>query len=197
MLYAIPNSELRFSNFQGFDNMTPYGIIYRENPYSYEQSVSIWQKKFGVMKLSLLIKIALAINVAMGVLYFAAGYILKDSTYFYIFPVHFIANFVSVYMIMRSTNIKSVASQCMQKTDVQLVFYGEKLVFTTPYSRSEYYYDELVYCKEKNGCITIVVDEGVAPISLQKEFIKTGDYFRVKEILIEKLGNGFIREAGI
>ena len=177
--------------------MTPYGIIYRESPYSYEQSVGIWQKKFGVMKLSLLIKIALAINVVVGVLYFAAGYILKDYTYFYIFPVHFIANFVSVYMIMKSTNIKSVASQCIQKTDVQLVFYDDKIVFTTPYSKSEYYYDELVYCKEKSGCITIVVDEGVAPISLQREFIKTGDYFRVKQILFEKLGSGFIAEVGI
>ena len=177
--------------------MTPYGIIYRENPYSYEQSVGIWQRKFGVMKLSLLIKIALAINAAVGVLYFAAGYILKDYTYFYIFPIHFIANFVSVYMIMKATNIKNVASQCIQKTDVQLVFYGEKIVFTTPYSKSEYYYDELVYCQEKNNCITIVVDEGVAPISLQREFIKTGDYFRVKQILSEKLGSSFIGEVSI
>lgn len=177
--------------------MTPYGIIYRESPYSYEQSVGIWQRKFGVMKISLLIKIALVINVIIGALYFAAGYILKENYYFYIFPIHFIANFVSVYMVMKSTNIKSVAAQCMQKTDVQLVFYDDRIVFTTPYSRSEYYYNELVYCKEKHGCITIVVDEGVAPISLQREFIKTGNYFRVREILSERLGSGFIGEVRI
>ena len=177
--------------------MTPYGIIYRENPYSYEQSVGIWQRKFGVMKLSLLIKTALAINIVVAVLYFAAGYILKDSSYFYIFPIHFIANFISVYMVMRTTNIKNVASQCMQKTDVQLVFYDEKITFTTPYSRSEYYYGELVYCKEKNGCITIIVDEGVAPISLQKEFIKKGDYLLVRKILSEKLGSSFVGEVRI
>ena len=172
--------------------MTPYGIIYRESPHSYEQSVSIWQRKFGVMKLSVLIKIAVVINIAICALYFAAGYILKDSTYYYIFPIHFIANFVSVYMVMKSTNIKNVASQCMQKTDVQLVFYEDKLIFTTPYSKSEYYYDELVYCHEKNGCITIIVDEGVAPISVQREFIKTGDYFYVTDILRSRLGSGFI-----
>lgn len=177
--------------------MTPYGIIYRESPYSYEQSVSIWQKKFGVMKISLLIKMALAINIVVGALYFAAGYILKDSVYFYIFPIHFIANFISVYMVMRTTNIKNVASQCVQKTDVQLVLYEDKFVFTTPYSKSEYYYDELVYCEEKHGCITIIVDEGVAPISLQREFIKTGEYSRVREILSEKLGSSFIGEVRI
>ncbi len=177
--------------------MTPYGIIYRESPYSYEQSVSIWQRKFGVMKISLLIKLALAINIFVGAIYIAAGYILKDSSYFYIFPLHFIANIVSVYIVMRSTNIKNVAAQCMQKTDVQLVLYDERFVFTTPYSKSEYYYDELVYCKEKNGCITIIVDPGVAPVSVQREFIKVGDYFSFSSILREKLGNRFIGEGKI
>lgn len=177
--------------------MTPYGIIYKESPYSYEQSVEIWQRKYGVMKLSLLIKISLAINALLACLYFAAGYILKDSSYFYIFPIHFIATFISVYMVMRTTNIKSVASQCMQRTDVQIVFYDDRFILTTPYSRSEYYFDELVYCEEKHSCITIIVDEGVAPISLQREFIKTGEYSRVREILSEKLGSSFIGEVRI
>lgn len=177
--------------------MTPYGIIYKESPYSYEQSVEIWQRKYGVMKLPLLIKISLAINALLACLYFAAGYILKDSSYFYIYPIHFIATFISVYMVMRTTNIKSVASQCMQRTDVQIVFYDDRFILTTPYSRSEYYFDELVYCEEKHSCITIIVDEGVAPISLQREFIKTGEYSRVREILSEKLGSSFIGEVRI
>lgn len=176
--------------------MTPYGIIYRESPYSYEQSVEIWQRKYGVMKLSLLIKISLAINALIACLYFAAGYILKDSSYFYIFPIHFIATFISVYMVMRTTNIKSVASQCMQRTDVQIVFYDDRFILTTPYSRSEYYYDELIHCEEKNGCITIIVDTGVAPISLQKEFIKRGDYYCVTDILRSRLGSSFISSEG-
>ena len=175
--------------------MTPYGIVYRETQNSYEQSVSIWQRKFGVMKLSLLIKISLAVNLVIGALYFALGYILKEPYYFYIFPLHFLATFFSVYFVMKSTNITSVAAQCMQKTDAQLVFYDDRFVFTTPYSRSEYYYDELIYCGEKNGCITILVDEVVAPVSVQKELIKTGDYFRVLEILSEKLGSSFIRSG--
>ena len=177
--------------------MTPYGIIYRESPHSYEQSVSIWQKKYGTMKLSILIKIGLLINVFVAALYFAAGYILKDSSYYSIFPIHFIATFISVYMVMRSTNIRSVAAQCMQKTDVQLVFYDDRIVFTTPYSKSEYYYDEFVYCAEKNGCITIVVEESVAPISVQREFIKKGDFLCVTEILRSRLGSFYLQEGGI
>ena len=53
--------------------MTPYGIVYRDNPYALQKSVEIWQKKFGVFNISAFLKIGgisavilLAVNLILG-----------------------------------------------------------------------------------------------------------------------------------
>ncbi len=173
--------------------MTPYGIIYTDNAYSFEQSVSIWQKKFGVMKISLLLKISLILCLILAVVYFAAGYLLKDRMYFYFYIIQCAVTVAVVYSVMRMTNIKALASQCMQKTDLQLVLYEDRLILTTPYSKSEYYYDEIIYCGEKNGCITIIIDQSVAPVSIQRESVKTGSYATVCEILTNVMKEKFLQ----
>ena len=173
--------------------MTPYGIIYADSPYAMRQSVNIWQKKFGTMKISLLIKITLTINLLLAVIYAAACFFLKDTTYIYTYIAQFIATALVVYSVMKTTSVKSLASQCMQKTDLELVLFDKSFTVTTPYSKSEYFYDEIACCCESGGCITIIVDEAVAPFSIQRDSVKTGSYSKVCDILSEILKDKFQR----
>ena len=71
--------------------MAPYGIIYTDGAYSFEQSVNIWQKKFGVMKISQLVKTTLIINVILAVVYALAAVILKDKSYLLYYLLQFFA----------------------------------------------------------------------------------------------------------
>ena len=172
--------------------MAPYGIIYTDGAYSFEQSVSLWQKKFGVMKISQLIKITLTINVILAVIYALAAIVLKDKTYLLSYIMQFFATAAIVYSVMKATNVKNMAMQCRQKGDIQIVFYHDRLIVTMPYSQSEYYYDELCCCFEKNGTLTVVVDESVAPLSISNICIKKGSYERVCDILRSRLGTAYV-----
>lgn len=165
--------------------MTPYGIIYTDGAYSFEESVSFWQKKFGVMKISQFIKATVTVNVILAFVYAFAAVIFKDKTYLLSYIMQFFATAVIVYSMMKTTNIKNMAKQCRQKTDIQIVFYDERLTVTMPYSQSEYYYDELC-CFEKNGTLTVVVDESVAPLSISNMCIKKGSYEAVRDIFINR-----------
>lgn len=172
--------------------MTPYGIIYTDGAYTFEQSVAIWQKKFGVMKISQLVKTTLIINIILAFIYAVSAVILKDKSYLLYYIMQFFASAAIVYSVMRVTNVKNMAAQCRQKSDIQIVFYDEKLVVTMPYSKSEYYYDELCCCIEKNGVLTVVVDESVAPLSISNISIKKGNYAAVRDILCNRLTTRFV-----
>ena len=52
--------------------MTPYGIVYRDNPYALQKSVEIWQKKFGVFKASTFLKL----GGISAILLFAVNFVL-------------------------------------------------------------------------------------------------------------------------
>lgn len=172
--------------------MSPYGIIYTDGAYSFEQSVALWQKKFGVMKISQLVKTTLIINVILAFIYALAAVLLKDKTYLLSYIMQFFASAAIVYSVMKATNVKGMATQCRQKSDIQIVFYDDRLVVTMPYSQSEYYYDELCCCYEKNGTLTVIVDESVAPLSISNICIKKGNYAAVCDILRNRLGMRFI-----
>lgn len=174
--------------------MSPYGIIYNDGAYSFEQSVSLWQKKFGVMKISQLAKTTLIINVILAFIYALAAVILKDKSYLLYYLLQFFATAAIVYSVMKTTSIKSTAEQLRQKSDIQIVFYDDRLIVTMPYSKSEYYYDELCCCYEKNGTLTVVVDESVAPLSISSISIKKGNYSAVCDILKSRLTSRFVSE---
>ena len=137
--------------------MTPYGIVYRDNPYALQKSVEIWQKKFGVFNLPVFLKIGgisavilLAINLLLGYLSDQGiiSYILT-----FVFMIIFV--FVLIYMTINNTYVKQMALANTQKEDKQIVLYEDRLEFGTGYTRATYYYSDIIFCSEESDIITI------------------------------------------
>lgn len=176
--------------------MTPYGIVYKENLRALQESVTVWQKKFGVLKLGFILKIDAVITlimvVAMVISYFIEPDIVLTSTLL-VFTV--IAD-IGSYFILKNSFIKETTRVNFQNTDKQIVLFEEKIEYTTPVSKGEYYYDELVFAYEKNGIITLLIDEASMPCSVCAHEMKKGDFSKFAHILREKMGAKYIFEGG-
>ena len=173
--------------------MTPYGIVYRDNPYALQKSVEIWQKKFGVFNLPVFLKIGgisavilLAINLLLGYLSDQGiiSYILT-----FVFMIIFV--FVLIYMTINNTYVKQMALLKNNKEDTQIVLYEDRIECGTPYSRSTYYYSDIILCQEENNIITIIVDTAILPLSVQKTNILKGSYDEFSFILRRCMGSKY------
>ena len=173
--------------------MTPYGIVYRENPYALQKSVEIWQKKFGVFNLPTFIKIGsisavilLAVNLLLGI--FSEDGIL---TYMSSFVIMLVLTFVLIYMISNNTYVKQMALTNTQKEDKQIVLYEDRLEYGTEYTRANYYYSDIVYCSESDDVITIITDTAAIPVSVPKNSIIKGSYEEFSFILRNIMGGKY------
>jgi hypothetical protein len=173
--------------------MTPYGIVYRDNPYALQKSVEIWQKKFGVFNIPTFLKIGgisavilLAVNLILGL--FAENGIM---TYMSSFIIMAVLSFVLVYMVMKNTYIKQMSLANTQKEDKQIVLYEDRLEFGTGYTRAIYYYSDIVLCSESSGVITIITDTAAMPLSIQKSSVSKGSYDEFSFILRKNMGGKY------
>ena len=173
--------------------MTPYGIVYRDNPYALQKSVEIWQKKFGVFNLPVFLKIGglsaillLAVNLLLG--YFSEDGLL---TYMSSFVIMLILTFVLIYMVVNNTYVKQMALANTQKEDKQIILYDDRLEFGTGYTRATYYYSDIVLCREEADIITIITDTAAMPFSIQKSSVSNGSYDEFSFILRKFLGGKY------
>ncbi len=173
--------------------MTPYGIVYRDNPYALQKSVEIWQKKFGVFNIPTFLKIGgvsavvlLAVNLILGL--FAENGIM---TYMGSFVIMAVLSFVLIYMIVNNTYVKQMALANTQKEDKQIVLYEDRLEFGTGYTRATYYYSDIVLCSESSDVITIITDTAAMPLSIQKSSVSQGSYDEFSFILRKYMGGRY------
>ena len=170
--------------------MTPYGIVYRDNPYALQKSVEIWQKKFGVLNISTFLKIGsipavilLAVNLLLG-LFSEDGII----AYMGSFAVMTVLSFVLIYVVINNTYVKQMALTNTQKDDKQIILYEDRIEFGTGYTRATYYYSDIVLCREEADVITIITDTAAMPFSIQKSCVSKGSYDEFSFILRKNMG---------
>mgnify|MGYP003297795534 CR=1 FL=1 len=173
--------------------MTPYGIVYRDNPYALQKSVEIWQKKFGVFNIPTFLKIGgisavilLAVNLLLGL--FTEGGMM---TYMSSFVIMLVLTFVLIYMVTNNTYIKQMALSNTQKEDKQIVLYEDRLEYGTGYTRATYYYSDIIYCHESADVITIITDTAAIPFSVQKSSVNKGSYDEFSFILRRCIGSKY------
>lgn len=173
--------------------MTPYGIVYRDNPYALQKSVEIWQKKFGVFNFQTFLKIggiSAAVLLVVNILL-----IFSDSEIFFAyvstFIIMLILTFVLIYTVVKNTYVKQMALTNSQKFEKQIVLYDDRLELTTGYTKAVYYYSDVVYCCECGDVITIITDTASIPLSVQKESVSKGDYMEFSKILRQSAGSKY------
>ena len=173
--------------------MTPYGIVYRDNPYALQKSVEVWQKKFGVFNIPTFLKIGglsaivlLAVNLLLGVFS-------EDGIFTYIssFLIMTVLVFLLIYMVTNNTYVKQMSLANTQKDDKQIILYEDRLEFGTGYTRAIYYYSDIVLCHEKADVITIVTDTAAMPLSVQKSCVSKGSYDEFSFILRKNMGGKY------
>lgn len=176
--------------------MTPYGIVYKENLYSLQESVTVWQKKFGVLKLGTVLKIDAVIMSIALVICFILLLFKVDGMYVAMLAFLGLLSAGTVYFLIKYSFMKETTRVNFQNTDKQIVLFEDRIEYVTPFSKGEYYYDELVFAEEKNGIITLLIDEASLPCSICAHEIKKGDYRIFSQILREKMGEKYIIEGG-
>ncbi len=176
--------------------MTPYGIVYKENIHALQESVTVWQKKIGVLKLGTVLKIDAVIMSIALIICFALILFKVDGLYVSMLAFIGLVAAVSVYFMIKGSFIKETTRVNFQNTDKQIVLFEDKIEYVTAFSKGEYYYDELSFAHEKNGIITLLIDEASLPCSICAHEIKKGNYQTFSQILREKMGSKYTFEGG-
>lgn len=177
--------------------MTPYGIVYKENIHALQESVTVWQKKIGVLKLGTVLKIDAVIMSIALVICFALILFKVDGIYVAMLAFLGILAAATVYFLIKHSFMKETTRVNFQNTDKQIVLFEDRIEYVTPFSKGEYYYDELAFAYEKNGIITLLIDEASLPCSICAHEIKKGNYETFSKILREKMGSKYTFEGGI
>ena len=97
--------------------MTPYGIVYRENPYALQKSVEIWQKKFGVFNIPTFLKIGSISAIVLLAVNLLLGFFSEDGIFTYIssFLIMTVLVFLLIYMVTNNTYVKQMSLANTQK----------------------------------------------------------------------------------
>ena len=181
--------------------MTPYGIVYRDNPYALQKSVEIWQKKFGVFNIKTFVKIGVPSAIIIPVISLLLELFSKESNYerkelsvliiFLFFIVMVALSIFMVYRVVSITYVKQMTLSNVQKDDKQIVLYEDRLEYGTAYSRSTYYYNDIILCQEEDHIITIIIDTAAMPLSIQTGSISKGSYDEFSFILRNCIGGKY------
>ncbi len=173
--------------------MTPYGIVYRDNPYALQKSVEIWQKKYGIFNIITFLKtfaLSLILLIPANIL---LSFLNKGDlgVFFITFAGMVILTFVLIYIVVNNTYIKQMALTNAQKEDKQIVVYEDRIEYGTGYTKAIYYYSDIVYCCECADIITIITDTAAIPLSIQKASVKKGDYQEFSTVLRRYAGSKY------
>jgi hypothetical protein len=181
--------------------MTPYGIVYRDNPYALEKSVEIWQKKFGVFNIKTFVKIGVPSAIIIPVISFLLELFAKENNaerqeisvliIFLFFIAMVVLSIFMVYRVAKSTYVKQMALTNVQKDDKQIILYEDRLEYGTAYARSTYYYSDIILCHEEEYIITIIVDTSAMPLSIQTSSVSKGSYDEFSFILRNCIGSKY------
>lgn len=178
--------------------MTPYGIVYKNNLFALTQSCVLWQEKFGVLKVGVILKIW---GIFAAIIFATAGVmslIFPDSMFLYL-DISLILSGVfilTIYFHGKNGYAKRIAAAKMNNEQKQAVLYDDKIVFTSPYSKYEISYDEILYYSEKNGILTIIIDSGMLPISIYSSCVGKGNYHEFLDIFLNKMENTDKKSGG-
>lgn len=173
--------------------MTPYGIVYSEIPVYYEKSIETAAKKCGIMSFRSMGKLYAAAFILSAILYTVTGIILKNAAEAVVCLI--ILCICSVFYIrttVKRAEVRSKAKFTLSKTPIQIVFYDNCFVSTQPYSKTEFSYDEVAFCEENQGLLTIVINNGIGVYSIPCSTVVKGSYNTVCSILRDKLKSRYI-----
>ena len=181
--------------------MTPYGIVYKDTVPAMNEGAEIWNRKSGFINkkyftLALILLSLSAIAVNAVILYFRT-----DKEYY--LPATFfltVMEIISLYFLLKSNlrkNVKNVFGSASSKTLKQALLRENDVEFSTPYSKSNYFYHEIEMVVEGVNSINIIVERGNLPVCISKSGVIKGEAEKFILILREKMQDRYFYENSI
>ena len=181
--------------------MTPYGIVYKENPFALRKSLKFWQKEYGILKFSSLLRVNLFFLVYIAVISFVLWLIFSNKEGFDVLIAVFSTVLLTLLTIgfsvfMAKNLFINQPSNNIRKKKKQVVLYENEISFGSENGFSKFPYDEVLICIEEFDILTIMVDEGSVPVSIAKNDVEKGDFAVFSAILKQKLSSRYIVKGG-
>ena len=177
--------------------MTPYGIVFKEDINLLNESIRVWQKKYGVLKGMTVLKASMFIFAVFAVPSLVMSIVTsKTDTLILSFALFAVISVIYSWLVIKKRYIKQIALSNYQKTEKQIVLYGDYLEVTTPFAKGRYYYDEIALIHEEKGIITIIIDSAACPYSVCPHGIIKGNYLKFAEMLQQRAGEKYEYKGG-
>lgn len=176
--------------------MLPYGIVIKQNKNTFYQSLMLWQKKYGILKLSSLALHFAVVGVIFGLVSAAYFAFFKQRVTIYDAAAVFGMGLILIAYFLYSSAVKTVRdfSGNFDKR-LQLVLKEDIIEITTENSKQTVPYDEICLCFEKNFLLTIITDKYSLPISVSKMMLEKGNYDIFVSLIKEKLADRYVKKG--
>lgn len=182
--------------------MTPYGIVYRDTVPSVSEGSGIWQKRSGIVSkgyvaLSLILISLLIIGVNRIILSFYDEPELYNTSNIILTVLEIASLTVMMFTSIRK-NIKEIfMGTNFSKNLKQAVLREEDIEFSTPFSKSNYFYDEIESVVEGVYSVNIIIEKGNLPVCISKTGVAKGDIERFILILKDKMKDRYTFEKKV
>ena len=178
--------------------MTPYGIVYKDTVPAFNEGAQIWSERSGFINkkyfiTAMLLSSLSVIAVNCIILYFRTD---KES---YLPATFFLTvmEIISVYFLLKSAlrkNVKNVFDKASSKSFKQALLRENDIEFSTPYSKSNYFYEEIEMIIEGVNSVNIIIEKGNLPVCISRSGIIKGEAEKFILILKEKMKEKYIYE---
>ncbi len=178
--------------------MTPYGIVYKDTVPALNEGAEIWRKRSGFISKKYFILSVILASVSVIAVNAVIFYFREDKDFYSVASVFLtVMEIISVFFLLKSTlrkNVKNVFGTASSKGLKQAVLRENDVEFSTPYSKSNYFYEEIEKVIEGVNSINIIVESGNLPVCISKSGIVKGEIEKFILILREKMQDRYFHE---
>lgn len=178
--------------------MTPYGIVYKDTVPAINEGAEIWRKNSGFISKKIFILTYIIASLSVIAVNFIIFSFREDKEMYFLATLLLTGmEIVSVFFLLRSAlrkYVKNVFGSVTSKSLKQAVLREKDMEFSTSYSKSNYFYDEIVKVIEGVNSLCIIVENGNLPVCISKSGIVKGEAEKFILILREKMKDRYFCE---
>lgn len=173
--------------------MIPYGIVIKQNRVVLQQSLMLWQRKFGILQGGKFVLSSIPLLSAFAAVYCAVTVAFeKDFSAASLFG-GILMNMLLLAFLMYLTAVRTVKEYAAtaKEENIQLVLNEDSLEITTAFTKEVVPYSEIDLCFEKNFLLTVITDKNALPLCISKMHLVKGNYDTFTSILKSKVNERY------
>ena len=169
--------------------MTPYAIIIKQNRAVLQQSLMLWQRRYGILSGKKFLFSSIPLISVFSVIYAAVTVIFESGFSLISLFSGIVMNMLILAFLMYLTALKTVKDYALtaREENVQLLINEDTLEITTAFSKEVVPFGEIELCFEKNFLLTVITDKNAFPLGISKMHFVKGDYDTFTSLLKSKV----------